>query len=62
VILVFFTMQGGASCRFHWLFAPSFSAINSLQECSSLFEELKGGTAFAGYAAGRHLHIFPTSF
>ena len=33
------------SCR---LFAPHFSAINSLQECSRFFGELKGGTAFAG--------------
>jgi hypothetical protein len=27
------------------LFAPCFSAIDSLQECSQLFEELKGGAA-----------------
>jgi hypothetical protein len=55
------TVRGAllCSCR---LFAPRFSAIDSLQECSSLFEEPKGGSAFAGYAAGRHLHIFPTSF
>jgi hypothetical protein len=30
------------------LFASCFSAIDSLQECSQLFEELKGGTAFTG--------------
>jgi hypothetical protein len=47
------------SCR---LLAPRFSAIDSLQECSSLFEEPKRSAAFAGYAAGRYLHIFPTSF
>jgi hypothetical protein len=27
---------------------PTLSAINSLQECSWLFEELKGGAVFAG--------------
>jgi hypothetical protein len=55
------TVRGAllCSCR---LFAPHFSAINSLQECSSLFDELKGSAAFAGYMAGRHLHLFPTSF
>jgi hypothetical protein len=31
-----------------WLLAPRFSAIDSLQECSSLFEEPKGGAAFTG--------------
>jgi hypothetical protein len=30
------------------LFVTGFSAIDSLQECSLLFEELQGGTAFAG--------------
>jgi hypothetical protein len=44
---------------FCWLFAPCFSAIYSLQECSSLFEELKGGAAFAGYVVGRHLCMHP---
>jgi hypothetical protein len=33
--------------------------MDSLQECSSLFEELKGGAAFAGYAAGRLLCMYP---
>jgi hypothetical protein len=42
-----------------WLFAPCFSAIDTLQECSSLFEEPKGGTAFAGYTVGRRLHMHP---
>jgi hypothetical protein len=55
------TVSGALLCS-HQLFAPHFSAIDSLQECSSLFEELKGGAAFAGYVAGRPLHIFPTSF
>jgi hypothetical protein len=42
-----------------WLFVPHFSAIDSLQECSSLFEELKGSTAFAGYVAGRRICMHP---
>jgi hypothetical protein len=54
------TVRGALLCSC-WLFAPRSSAIDSLQECSSLFEERKGGAAFAGYAAGRWLHIFPTS-
>jgi hypothetical protein len=45
---------------------PCFSAINSLQECSSLFEEPKGGAAFAGYAVhqggGKPVHIKMTLF
>jgi hypothetical protein len=41
------------------LFAPHFSAIDSLQECSQLFEVLKAGTAFAGEVVGRHLHTHP---
>ena len=45
-------MRGDLLCSC-WLFAPHFSAIDGLQECSSLFEELKGSTAFAGYMAGR---------
>jgi hypothetical protein len=57
----FIPVSGALLCS-RRLFAPHFSAINSLQECSSLFEELKGGAAFAGYVAGRRLHIFPTSF
>jgi hypothetical protein len=44
------------SCQ---LFAPHFSAINSLQECSSLFEEPKGGATFVGYVAGRRLCMHP---
>jgi hypothetical protein len=47
------------------LFAPRFSAIDSLQECSSLFEELKGGAAFAGYTAGgafAHTHTSIVAF
>jgi hypothetical protein len=50
--------EGGflCSCR---LLAPRFSAIDSLQECSSLFEEPKGGAAFTGYAAGRPLCTYP---
>jgi hypothetical protein len=45
------TVRGAllCSCR---LFAPRFSAIHSLQECSSLFEKPKGSTAFTGYAVG----------
>jgi hypothetical protein len=41
------TVRGAllSSC---WLFASHFSAIDSLQECSRLFEELKGGAAFTG--------------
>jgi hypothetical protein len=46
--------NGALLCSFH-LFAQHFSAINSLQECSWLFEELKGSAAFAGLVAGRHL-------
>jgi hypothetical protein len=42
-----------------WLFAPRYSAIDSLQESSSLFEELKGGAAFAGFVAGRRLRTHP---
>jgi hypothetical protein len=58
VWISYWTVRGAllCSCR---LFAPHFSAIDSLQECSSLFEELKGGTAFAGYAAGRRLCMYP---
>ncbi len=41
------------------LFAPCFSAIDSLQECSSLFEKPKGGAAFAGYTVGRCLCKHP---
>jgi hypothetical protein len=41
------------------LFAPRFSAIDILQECSSLFEEPKGSAAFAGFAAGRRLCMNP---
>jgi hypothetical protein len=44
-------VRGTLLCS-HWLFAPRFSAIDSLQECSSLFEKSKGGTAFAGYVVG----------
>jgi hypothetical protein len=33
--------------------------LQSLQECSQLFEELKGGAAFTGLVAGRHLHMHP---
>jgi hypothetical protein len=52
------TVRGAllCSCR---LFAPHFSAIDCLQECSSLFEELKGGAAFVGYATGRCLCMYP---
>jgi hypothetical protein len=42
-----------------WLFAPCFSAIDSLQEHSRLFEELKGSAAFAGREAGRSLCTNP---
>jgi hypothetical protein len=52
------TVSGALLCSCQ-LFAPSFSAIDSLQECSSLFEKPKGGTAFAGYAVGRHLCMYP---
>ncbi len=37
----------GSLPLFLWLFVPCFSAINRLQECSQLFEELKDGAAFA---------------
>ncbi len=43
----YLTVRGALLCSC-WLFAPRFSAIDSLQECSQLFEALKGGTAFAG--------------
>jgi hypothetical protein len=49
----------GSIALFLSVVAPRFSAINSLQECSSLFEEPKGSTAFAGYTAGRHLRMHP---
>jgi hypothetical protein len=48
VTCVNFIPNSGAllcSCR---LLAPRFSAIDSLQECSALFEKPKGGAAFAG--------------
>jgi hypothetical protein len=40
--------KGGALLSSCQLFAPRFSAIDSLEECSQLFEELKGGAAFTG--------------
>jgi hypothetical protein len=49
----------GSLVLFCWWFASRFSAIDSLQECSSLFEEPKGSAAFTGYAAGRHLRTHP---
>jgi hypothetical protein len=52
------TVRGALLCSC-WLFAPCFSAIDSLQECSSLFEEPKGGAAFVGYTAGRCLCTYP---
>ncbi len=41
------TVRGALLCSCQ-LFTPRISAIDSLQECSQLFEELKGGAAFAG--------------
>jgi hypothetical protein len=55
------TVRGDLLCSC-WLLAPCVSAIVSLQECSQLFEELKGGTAFAGYMAGRCLCMYPPYF
>jgi hypothetical protein len=52
------TVRGALLCSC-WLFAPHYSAINSLQECSSLFEEPKGSATFAGYVAGRRLCMHP---
>jgi hypothetical protein len=52
------TVRGALLCSC-WLFAPCFSAIDSLQECCQLFEELKGRTAFAGLAVGRRLCTHP---
>jgi hypothetical protein len=44
---LYWTVRGALLCSCQ-LFAPHFSAIDSLQECSWLFEEPKGGAAFAG--------------
>jgi hypothetical protein len=49
----------GSLALFLSVVCPCFSAIDSLQECSSLFEEPKGGAAFMGYAAGRCLCTDP---
>jgi hypothetical protein len=49
----------GSLALFLLVVSPMLSAIGSLQECSSLFEELKGSTAFAGYAVGRRLCTYP---
>jgi hypothetical protein len=39
--------------------SPHVSAIDSLQECSRLFEEVKGSTAFKRLAVGRCLCMHP---
>jgi hypothetical protein len=46
------TVKGALLCSC-WLFAPCFSAIDSLQECSQLFEELKGGAGCFCRIGGR---------
>jgi hypothetical protein len=49
----------GSVALFLLVVCPCFSAIDSLQERSQLFEELKGGTAFAGLTVGRCLCMHP---
>jgi hypothetical protein len=49
----------GSLALFLLVVCPMFSAIDSLQECSSLFEVPKGSAAFAGYVVGRCLHTHP---
>jgi hypothetical protein len=56
----FHTKQWGERCSVPVGSLPhAFSAIDSLQECSSLLEELKGSAAFTGYAVGRCLRTHP---
>ncbi len=52
------TVRGALLCSCQ-LFAPHFSAIDSLQECSWLFEELKGSAAFTRLVVGRCLCMHP---